>query len=274
MSTSVEAPPPRNYGQETRDTLQAQLDLAPDRYAAEAQYQPLYTRLNLENLNTSLRGEGATPGLLDLYENQIQPTLSRVQNADRDQRIAGEMGAIEKYAGGVTKTLREASGNAPLLDELNRQAMSELQSGAGLDPSLANEVSQGVRAGQAARGFGFGAPDAIAEAFARGSRGVDLRNQRRQFAGNVIGLNQATGGDPFLAILGRPSQTLGMGQGLVGQGAAFNAGNQFNPESGYAADVFNTNFNADAAARIATGNNKAAITGAAIGAAGSAASAA
>lgn len=269
MSTSVEAPPPRNYGQETRDTLQAQIDLAPQRFQAESTFQPQYTRLNLDNLTTSLRGDGQTPGLLDLYQNDIQPALSRVQNADRSARIAGEMADLQKYGGEVTRTLRETSGNAPLIEELNRQAMSDLQAGASLDPSLANEVQQGVRAAQAARGFGFGAPDAVAEAFARGQRGVDLRNQRRQFAGNVVGLNQATGGDPLMALFGRPSQTLGMGQNVVGQGAGFNPGAMFNPESGYAADVFNTNFNSQAAANIASANNKTALTAAGIQAAGS-----
>lgn len=269
MGTSVETPPPRDYAAETKDTLQAQIDLKPQQYAAEAKYQPLFTSLNLDNLATSLRGTGSSPGLLSLYENDVQPALSRVQNADRNQRIAGELGAVKQYAGDVTKTLREASGNAPLVDELNRQALSDLQAGAGLDPSLASEVQQGVRAAQAARGFGFGAPDAVAEAFARGQRGVDLRNQRRQFAGNVVGVNQATGGDPFLTILGRPSQTLGMGQNVVGQGAGMNAGSQFNPESGYAADIFNTNFNAQAAANIAEANNKTALTAAGISAAGS-----
>jgi hypothetical protein len=175
MSTSVDAPPPRDYGQETRDTLQAQVDLKPQQYAAEAQYQPLFTQLNLNNLATSLRGTDQAPGLLELYEQDISPALSRVQNQDRDSRIAGELGAVQRYAGDVTRTLREASGNAPLVDELNRQAMEELQAGAGLDPSLANELEQGVRAGQAARGFGFGAPDAVAEAFTRGQAGVNLR---------------------------------------------------------------------------------------------------
>ena len=33
----VSPPPPRNYGQETRDTLQAQVDLAPQLYANEAE---------------------------------------------------------------------------------------------------------------------------------------------------------------------------------------------------------------------------------------------
>jgi hypothetical protein len=33
---SAKAPPPRDYAKETRDTLQAQIDLAPELFAAEA----------------------------------------------------------------------------------------------------------------------------------------------------------------------------------------------------------------------------------------------
>jgi hypothetical protein len=59
-----------------------------------------------------------------------------------------------------------------------------------------------------------------------------------------------------------------MGQNVVGQGAGLSAGSQFNPESGYAADIFNTNFNSQAAANIASANNKTALTAAGISAAG------
>lgn len=55
-------PPPRDVYQEGYDTLKAQVDLAPDIYAAEAnQYygQPAYTRLELDNLSTYLRGYDA-----------------------------------------------------------------------------------------------------------------------------------------------------------------------------------------------------------------------
>lgn len=271
MGTRIDAPPPRNYGQETRDTLQAQIDLAPQQFAAEAQFRPQYANLDLSILRDVLLGSEGRPGLLQTYEQDIAPSLARVSNADRDMRIAGEMQAIQDYAPAIAQTLRQASGNAPLLDELNRQSIEELRAGTGMTPDLAREVEQGVRSGQAARGFGFGAPDAVTEAFARGTRGLQLQQQRRQNAAGLIGLNQATGGDPFLAILGRPSQTLGMMPGVAGQAAGFNPGSMFNPESGYASDVFNTNYNAQAAANIATGNNKAAITGAAINAAGSAA---
>lgn len=274
MASSVEQPPPRDYAKETTETLKAQIDLAPDRYAAEAQFQPLYTQLGMKNLRSALEGTSGAPGLISTYEDLIFPAMSRASNAERMDRIGGELNAVKQYAGDVAGTLREASGNAPLLDELNRQAMDDLKAGSGLDPSLAAEVSQGVRAAQAARGFGFGSPDAVTEAFARGERGVAMRDSRRRFAGNVIQANQMTGGDPFMAILGRPSQTLQLGQNMGMQGQSFNPGNQFNPESAYAQDVANTNFNAANAAAIADANNSTAMTSAMISTAGSMASSA
>jgi hypothetical protein len=262
------APEPRNYAQETRDTLQAQIDLAPDRYAAEATYGPKYTALNVANLTSALRGDNGQGGLLDLYQQDVYPVLADIENRSRSARIAGELDAIKQFAPDVTRTLREASGNAPLLEKLNAQAMEGLDAGAGLDASTANEVSQGVRAAQASRGFGFGVPDAVVEGYARGDRGNQLRRERQQFAQGVVAQNQATGGDPVMAILGRPSQTMSAGQGVVAQGAGASAGSLFNPESAYASDIFNTNYNGQAATNIAGANNANALLGAGLGAFG------
>jgi hypothetical protein len=237
--------------------------------AAEAQYRPQYAQLDFQILRDTLLGKDGQPGLLSTYEQDISPSLARAANADRSTRIEGEMGDITRFAPQIAQTLREASGNAPLLEEMNRQALEDLRAGAGMSPELSREVQQGVRSAQAARGFGFGAPDAVTEAFARGSRGLQLQQQRRQNAAGMVGLNQATGGDPFMAILGRPSQTMGMMPGVAGQAAGFNPGAMFNPESAYAGDIFNTNYNAQAAANIQSANNKNALIGAGISAAGS-----
>lgn len=272
MGSSVSTPPPRDYAQETRDTLQAQVDLAPEQYAAEAQFRPKYAALDLETLGTTLKGNGASPGLLSLFENDIAPVLSRVDAGDRKARTDADLALIRDQAGNVTQALRTAAGTDGLVTDLEKQAREGLAAGASMDASLANEVEQGVRSAQAARGFGFGAPDAVVEAFARGDRGNALRQQRQQFAQQTVGTLQATGGDPVMALLGRPSQVLGMTPGVAAQGSAMNPGRLFNPESGYASDVFNTNFNAKAAAKIAQANNDAAITAAGISAAGSAAS--
>jgi len=341
----VAAPPPRDYYAETRDTLQAQVDLAPALARSEAMYRPVYTALDLADLNYMLRGSAAIPqgafdgplktttttsdgspqtlaeagreaglgddkngkspspsggstetspsggstpttttnasipnymgnqkGLLALYEEDINPTLSRIEAKDRQDRIAGEMEAISRYAKPVSDTLREATGNAALLDELNQQALSELQSGAALDPSLRREIQQGVRAGQAARGMGYGTRDLADEATVTALQAEQLRRNRQAFAQSMVGINQATGGDPFLAILGRPSQAFQASQGIGGQayGMSQGIGNKiFNPESQYAADVYNTNYQGQLAANTATAANKTAITGAVIGAAGS-----
>lgn len=248
-------PPPRDYGKETMDTLQAQVAMAPDIYKAQAEYGPKYAQLGLQT------AQQVTPGLLSLYEQQIAPSLTRTAAADQTARAGTEMGLVGQYAPEMSRILRESSGNANLLRLLTQEAESGLQAGAGMDPSLRDEVSQGVRAAQAARGFGFGAPDAVTEAFARGRQGEALRQARFQRAAQTAGINAATGGDPFMALLGRPSQTLGMMPGLANQASGYNPGMLFNPESGYAQDVFNTNYNADAAARIAEANAASALFG-------------
>ncbi len=138
-----------------------------------------------------------------------------------------------------------------LLGEMNSQALSELKMGATLDPSLRNEVMQSARAGQAARGLGLGPSDVYAEAMQIGSAGQALRNQRRAYAGQVSGLN-IENLRPYL--------------GLVSTGM-FNQpySDMWSP---YAADLYNTNFNAESARNIAGAANRAAVTGAMLGAAG------
>lgn len=56
---SQDAPPPVNYADQTQQTLQAQINLAPQQFASEATYQPQYTNLALSNINNLLNG---TPG--------------------------------------------------------------------------------------------------------------------------------------------------------------------------------------------------------------------
>ena len=82
----VNAPEPRNYGQETRDTLAAQVELAPDRYASEARFSPLYQDLNASNVRRLLLGEDGKGGLLKTWEDvapRTQALTDQTQNAQR-----------------------------------------------------------------------------------------------------------------------------------------------------------------------------------------------
>lgn len=253
----VDAPPPRDYAQETRDTLQAQIDLAPDRFAAESQFGPQYTDLAASNIRRLLLGSEQQPGLLATLREvspQVQALQSDAEMAQRERDIA----SVERLGQRAVSALRESDPNqARLLDALNQQAAADLNAGTGLTASESDQLAQQVRASQAARGMGFGLPDGVLEAFTLGDRGRQVQAQRRQFAGDVARLNAGTGQDPFMAVLGRPSQSVSQGQALLGQGQSAAAGagpSLFNPESAYASDLFNTNYNAQAAADIAQVN--------------------
>ena len=62
MGTKVKAPKERDYGKETRETLQAQVDLAPELYGAEEKFRGKYAQLDMDI------AQQLTPQLLDLYE--------------------------------------------------------------------------------------------------------------------------------------------------------------------------------------------------------------
>lgn len=275
MSTNVSTPPPRDQAQEGRDSMLAQLELAPEQLAARQKFDPQYSDLNIEVLRRSLFGAKGKPGLLATYQ-EVEPLLTRMtaeaQTGQRERDIAD----VERFGGRASSAFRNADpGAAEIEDKLQSQAMEELDAGASLDPALRNQVVQGVRAGQASRGFGMGLSDANTEGLFIGREAEAMRRSRQGFASGVAAQRRSANVDPFLAVLGRQSAVPGMAGSVVGEGrtSATAGAPDFNPWNAYSADVANTNFNAKSAAAIANANNSTAISGAAIGAAGSAASA-
>lgn len=290
----------RDPGQEFEGFTEAYLSAMPAIYAAESKYRPLYAGLDLRELGATLFGQPggttteytevptgkyeyvnfgghmtkipvyervprqvtaeAQPGLLDIYGR----ALPRMQQLGQQAR-AGEIADVAALGPSATAAFKAANPEqAALLDMLNQQAMEELSLGATLDPSLARQVQQSVRGAQAARGMGYGPTDVYQETYASGLKAEQLRRARQQFAQQMVGINAATTVDPFMAILGRPSQSSGMAQGFMGQGQSMNAAtgpNMFNPMNGYMDDLWNTNLNAQSAANIADANNNAAMAG-------------
>jgi len=220
---SPDAPDARNYGQETRDTLQAQIDLAPQLYASEAQYQPMYSELALRNLNTLLNGANGTPGLTQLLAGQAT-----------NQRAADISDVATLGPAAREAILASNPDSARLLELLNQQAEEGLVAGTSLTPGEMREVTQASRAAFAARGLS-GSNSAIGdELLSQYNLGQKMLRDRQGFAGNVLGYNQAVVGDPFLQILGRPSTA-------TNQAQAMQPGNIFNPESAYAGNIYNSN---------------------------------
>lgn len=267
MGTKVKAPPARDYGKETRDTLQAQIDLAPDLYAAEERFRPKYAQLDLDI------AKQLAPDLLDLYETS-QRRLGALDRETLAAQREADISAIEDYGTRAMQGYRAAADaanpeQAALMAELNRQALSDLKLGGQLNASERRDLQQSARGAQAARGFGYGINDAAIESWAQMQGSDQKRRQRQGFAQSMAGLNQANSVDPFMAILGRPSSmTPAMTGSFVGQAQGFNPGAMFSPESQYAADIYNQNYQGQLAARTATAKNRASMIGAGIGAFG------
>ena len=267
MGTKIKAPPARDYGKETRDTLQAQIDLAPDLYAAEEKFRGKYAQLDLDI------AKQLAPDLLNLYETS-QRRLGALDRETLAAQREADISAIEDYGTRAMQGYRAAADaanpeQAALMAELNKQALSDLQLGGQLNASEQRDLQQAARGAQAARGFGYGINDAAIESWAQMQGSDQKRRQRQGFAQSMAGLNQANSVDPFMAILGRPSSmTPAMTGSFVGQAQGFNPGAMFSPESQYAADIYNQNYQGQLAARTATAKNRASMIGAGIGAFG------
>jgi len=264
MGTTVKAPPPRDYGKETRDTLQAQIDLAPQLYGAEEKFRGKFAQLDMDI------AQQITPQLLDLYETS-QTRLGAMDREQLDLQRGSDIAAIEKYGGRAREALDAANPEqAALLQELNQQALSDLRLGGQLNAGEQRQLSQAARGAQAARGFGYGINDAAIESWAQLQGSEQKRRQRQGFAQSMVGMNKATAADPFMAILGRPSSMNPMmAGGVVGQAGGFNPGAMFSPESQYAGDIYNQNWQGELAARTASASNRASMIGAGLGAVGS-----
>ena len=264
MGTKIAAPEARNYGNEMRDTLQSQIDLAPQLYGAEKQFRGKYAQLDMDI------AKQMTPQLLDLYETS-QRRLGTMDREQLDLQREGDISAIEKYGGRAREALDAANPEqAALLKELNAQALGDLKLGGQLNAGEQRQISQAARGAQSARGFGYGINDAAIESWAQLQGGSQKRQQRQGFAQSMVGMNKSTAADPFMAILGRPSSmNPTMSGGVVGQAGGFNPGAMFSPESQYAGDIYNQNYQGQLAARTATAKNKAAMWGAGMSAVGS-----
>ena len=261
MGTTVEAPAPRNYGAETRDTLQAQIDLAPAKYAGEAKYAPQYQKLQLDLLRS------ATPELLALYKDQIAPTMGEVEAISRSRSRAGDIADIATLGPQARAAIKAASPEqAALADKLTAQAQSGLNAGSRLTPEQQRQVEQQTRGSFAARGLAGSPTAGLQEAVRSQMSGAGMQQQRSQQAMGALGASQGVYGDVFQQVLGRPSQAFGASQGFVGQAQGFNPGQLFNPESQYAANLIGGNQQAELAARTASAANVTSMVGAGLSA--------
>lgn len=245
-------PKERQMVDEGRATLGAYRTLAPTTLAFLNDFGPQYQDAALKGVAAQVvggerAGEAARGGSMGLFENYIAPGISRAQAAGNRSQREADVADVEALGGRATAAIRSANPQqAALLDMMNQMAREELAQGSGMDAGMRREVTQGVRAGQAARGLGVGTSDLFEESMATGEAGQRLKGRRQAFASQVAGMNQAAVGDPFMAVVGRQSMTTPWAQNQMSGDRSAAAANQPNsdPFSAYASDLYNTNYNA------------------------------
>jgi len=291
-----DAPKPRSAAAEGRDMLEAQIELAPEQYAAEAEFRPKYAQLNadiLGQISPQLLSimQGLQPGADALYS---QSATSQRTSDIADVEMLGPRAVAALKAMNPEQTALLAKMNAGVMADtgqsalstaLGEQALSELNLGAQLDPSLAREVAQATRTAQAARGQGFSNTNMVTEAMTRGSYADEMRRKRQAFATaidqllgqrdqanfgrqvSMAGVNQATTADPFQAILSRPAYASGAASSIANMGESYgktSGPTLFDPFSNYGNSVARDNYASAVEASMAKSNNTAALFGAGI----------
>jgi hypothetical protein len=250
-STTVEAPPERDYGEETRDTLESQIALAPQLYASEAQFRPQYANLE-RGIQLEQLGLDPNMGLLDAFR-QISAAQKDIQydstGADIDmiRELGPELAAAQRAADPEADALRQA---------IMADAIEGMEAEGGMTEDESRMVDQRVLEGATSRGMGDQKSTLLAQMRGQlqGDRAVD--QQRLQNAGVAYSMGNF---DPLLALTGRTGNSPMMAQQGFG-GAGFSLDSSpaiFNPESAYAGAINTQNYQGEMDARTATAANRA-----------------
>jgi hypothetical protein len=160
-------------GKDYASLVQAYIDATPSVYQMEAEYQPKFTQLALQNR-------------------------------------AATVGQVGGLSPGVMQTMRAYNpAMTGLLDQLGQAAAEQMRMNGGLDPFMRRSLQQNVRGAQAARGFGWSPGDAAQEAYYLQSTQEARRMGDQQFAGNVAAQQQQYYQDPFVRVAGMPPVAAG-----------------------------------------------------------------
>jgi hypothetical protein len=227
----VEQPAAPQYQESMRSILQAQIDLAPQVYAKEAEFQPKYQALQDQIARQSAQSQ------IGMYR-ELQPSYSALEESYMKSQQAAQLRGLQERAPSYVQAFQEAQGVGGLnqaLQQYTQQKLGGLQAnGAMLSPQEQRTLDQQARAGYAVRGTSLGGQSNLAEVLNR----YNARQAREQ---QLVALGTGLGGyfqqqsAPALASFYQQPMYAGSFGGQAAQNAMMGqqqAGPQyFNPES-------------------------------------------
>jgi hypothetical protein len=190
---SSPAPPPApNYQESMRSILQSQIDLAPQVYEREAEYQPKYQQLESQIQSQTAKDE------LKLY-GDLQPDYSKLEDAYTTSTQQNQLKGLQERAPDYVQAFKQAQGTAGIDSAVKGYAETtladQMKQGFKLNPEEQRQLEQSTLSGYSARGTALGNQAGLA---------------------NVLNRYQYVQGRQQNAL----SQATGIGQYLTNQSAA------------------------------------------------------
>jgi hypothetical protein len=227
----VQAPPAPNYQESMRSILQAQIDLAPQVYASEAQYQPKY-----QTLQDQIAKQAAT-SQIEMYRG-LQPAYSQLEEDYMKSQQAAQLRGLQGRGGEYVQAFQDVQGVGGINRALQQYAQQKLGAletdGTLLSQAQERDIRNQSLSGYAARNTALSAQANLAEVLNR----YNARQAREQ---QLVALGTGLGGyfqqqsAPALTSFYQQPMYAGSFGGQAAQNAMMGqqqAGPQyFNPES-------------------------------------------
>lgn len=273
-SPKINMPAAPTYSGSMEEILRAQLKYAPEVYAAEEQYQPLYAKLQQRMMEEEAASQ------LKMYQG-LQPELSKLEENYQKSQQDAQFRGLQERAPGYVQQFQRVQGTEGILSGLQKYAQEQqaIAPQYGLDPEEQRAIQQQTRAAYAARGTALGDQAALGEVlnryqFQRQRRLEEdqLKMQRQQMAAGIAGVLQQQSAPALQSFYQQPMYAGNFAgnavqSALMGQQQA--GAQYFNPESSTGMASIYGAYNAKTQAAIAQAQAKAASGGGMMGLGGS-----
>lgn len=190
------------------------------------EYVELQKQLSAEKTTLGeLAPRGAAPGLFDLLEESGR-RAGDIQRESLAAQRAADVAALQEFSPQIVEAYRQADPASARLADLQAAQAERLfaEAEGPLSPERRRMAEQQARAGSLARGRLGDESSIAAEILGREQFRAGLRQEARQAGQLGFGQSRALAGDIGSVLLGRPSQALAMGQGVLGQAQGQAAG--------------------------------------------------
>lgn len=160
----IQAPEAPKYQETMRSILEAQVAMAPQMYASEAEYQPKYQALQDQIARQAAISQ------LGLYS-ELQPKYTSLEEAYMKGTQAAQLRGLQQRAPEYIQAFQKAQGVADInqaIQDYARQKLGSLEAtGSALTPQEQRMADQEARAAYAARGTALGGQANLSEVLNR-----------------------------------------------------------------------------------------------------------